>query len=354
MISWLVAFRQVFRPTHAASTLALLAFLAGVVHAGQGRTDFELEDHKDVCSHILRHAGSVNFLSDHLMRYGVFDANNDGRFEIVEQGATGTRGGDLPRLRSLDGSVVPHLYATAADFEPIRWHLGAAWLHYKGRVYYLAFEEEAARFLRAALYLTPDNTMHTICRFDHEVTERMSVRSGKTEDMEFCRRFPERGRSLKVEFEDPSQITVDQLNRSSPGSRHFPRKQASFDFDNDGSKEKILLIGVYSSAGRGCDLTYYDLLDQTGTKVLEGPKRDLLLAIQGVDVDDAYPHKRCGTLSQWVKHEGEIYFETGYAGASPRRAGDLFHRLRAIRSSQVEQICESSFTIRPVLEKSAD
>lgn len=346
---WSAAAQSVSRALAAVSTLALSALLAETVHADPHSPGFDPQEHEDVCRYILEHAGSVTFLRDHLLRHGVFDANNDGQPEIVEQGATGTMGGDAPRLRSLDGAILSQSYASSEDFEHIRWSFGAAWLPYKGRFYRLVFKEEAARFVRGALYVTPDNTIHAVCRFDNEVTERMSARSGRPEDVAFCQGFTGVGQSLRMEFDVPSQMTVEQLNRHSPGSRHYPRNQATVDFDNDGSEETLLLIEMASGGGRGCDMSYYDLLDQTGSGILDGPRRDLLLALQGVNLDNSYPHRRCNLAVHWVEHDGEVLFEMGYRWDAPSRSGDLVHHLRAVRDSRIEQVCESSFSIRPVL-----
>ena len=272
--------------------------------------------------------------------------------EIVEQQWAGTAGGDSYSLKALDGSVIDY----RRESEEFRWTYGGAWLRFQGKTYYLVFEEETARFIRAAMSMGPDNLLQVVCRFDNAVRQSIWPQVGRDDDTMFCKSLLTDHPPVAVEFETPTRLTSERLDVEMQAARPRPVAQAEFDFDNDGTSENIVMIEVASSAGRGCDFTYYDLLDAAGTEIREGPKRDRLRKLQSenVYIDPAYtPTPRCGGFSRWLEYNGEVALEIRYKGDSPKRGGHLYHQVWAVRETGIEKICDSFFQVQPLLQNGA-
>ena len=122
-----------------------------------------------------------------------------------------------------------------------------------------------------------------------------------------------------------------------------------FDTNDDGEAGHLIQVDEFSGTGAECDRPDRDLLDFEETRIAPGAERDLLLQLQGVDVEGAYPHQRCKDVSRWISHEGRILFESEYGGEQPRSGDDLDldHPVRSIRNGEAANLCYAIFTVRP-------
>ena len=304
------------------------------VHAAESIPRSE-PDHAEVCRYVGDTFDSRSLLR-RMINLGVLDLNNDGNFEVLENGLL-TESGERLEIELRD--------PLAED--ALRWFNGTAWLPYKGRFYRVYLDEVGGAFVKAISHIGPDNKEDVICYFDNKVTEAIRATRGDQEFWDICRAV-ESGEVVEVVlFEKPSPISVEDLNRTTPGSRHYPEATHLFDFDNDGEDERLLQIGVYSSAGRGCDLQYYELLESEGPELRFGAKRDLLMRLQSVNVEDAYPHRRCPGISRWIRYRGQVLFETKYRDKQPLGTHELYRDVTAVRGQEVTRICYGDFVVRP-------
>ena len=105
-----------------------------------------------------------------------------------------------------------------------------------------------------------------------------------------------------------------------------------------------------SGAGAGCDATFYDLLDATGTSFDDGPKRDMLLKLQNITPGNRYP-VRCENKPRFFTHRGKTYFETRPATWPPIDDWNQYHDVRMIDAGQVREICDFRFKTRVSVDR---
>jgi hypothetical protein len=116
---------------------------------------------------------------------------------------------------------------------------------------------------------------------------------------------------------------------------------ALYDFDNDGIKDKLITINHVESERRLCSVSHLDV-------VVDGKKpktdsRDLLLRIQGLDLDDDYP--TCSSLSGFFAYKDEIYYED---------FRDEKHNILQIKDHNISTICTGKFetttTVKAIMQ----
>lgn len=124
---------------------------------------------------------------------------------------------------------------------------------------------------------------------------------------------------------------------------------ATFDVANDGAPRTVVQMSMASSAGAGCDETFYDLLDESKTHLATDDVRPQLLALQRVDLQDVFPiraeegHAACGDAPRFFAYRGKTYFEIKPAQWPPEDEASSYHRVARLEKGNVVDVCHFSF-----------
>lgn len=114
-------------------------------------------------------------------------------------------------------------------------------------------------------------------------------------------------------------------------------------------------IGYYSinspkdsGAGRGCDYTYFDLLNNEKDNIVFGKKRELLMEMQDMQeekyIRSRFPVPRCsGNTTGWFIHNNTVYYESKYKTLTPINEGQEFHAVSYIKNGKINKVCEYEF-----------
>lgn len=184
-----------------------------------------------------------------------------------------------------------------------------------------------------------------LCRFKVETVETIGP---KTLDRELCARLQGGNPPPTLSFKGKAKISRQDVSKRWSVSE--VERTRMLDIANDGNPVNVAEIFMASGAGAGCDATFYDLLDATGTSFEEGPKRDLLLKLQKISAGDRYP-VRCQNKPRFFTHRGKIHFETRPATWPPIDEWDQYHDVRVIDNGQVREICDFKFKTRVSVDR---
>ena len=344
----------------------------------------------DVCHFIAKHQAAQSwmtefppaygprseFLNDYFVRYGWVDLDGDGIADhVTRQQMTGTMGGDAyDTTLSSVGKASPKgdpATALAAGLpeslakylDDNRLNFGEAFLPFKGRFYDVHFQDEGGAFVLDALYYQRGGVQRAACVFKNHVTILNWSPSGsppqfKADEDVVLRRAGER------EIADNPVTASSRLAKTAPAAGYslslpggLVRPACAFkgtgckdvwnvDFDNDGTADRLLLLSGNSSAGRGCDLSYFMALTPDGN-IAKGARQDLLLKLQNVRLDDAYPVRPCEMEFRWLKVAGRIVLERRSAQQPPRNSSELVDDLWIARGDQTARLAHATFKVAP-------
>ena len=317
-----------------------------------------------------------DFLTNYFVRYGWFDLDGDGIAEHVTKAETnGTMGGDaygysLSSVRkpfdpfdpaNLPAAVLPEDIANYLDDN--RPTFGEAFLPFKGRFYDVNFNDEGGAFVLDALYYQRGGAQRAACVFKNQVT--LSGWSPADSPPQF-----NADRDAVWRLADESAIADNSVAASSVLEKSAPAADYSLalpggsinpackfdtgdckdvwtvDFDNDGTADRLVLLSGNSGAGRGCDVSFFMLLTPDG-KIAEGVKQDLLMKLQSVRLDDAYPVRPCGLEFRWLKVTGRVVLERRSAHQPPQDSSELVDDLWMARNGQTSRLAFAAFKVTP-------
>lgn len=329
----------------------LCAFLVGhteVSWAANGIADVPTrEEAVAVCEFIAQITPSN--VPNYGVKLGYFDANNNGKSEIVKEDPfQGTMGGDTRGYLAPDGSQI---FPKAIGFEwKDYWTFGNWWIPYGGRFYRLTAKEEDGRYITYLSYVNATNEERILCEFANKAQRALSY--VQKEESELCKKAAENELNYITDANIPKdeQKFSQRLNRWST----YPGGEYLIDFNNDGTKEHLLGLSFLSGAARGCTLGYYDLLDATGTKINDGDARTVLLELQKItDVNGHQPGPTCqGDLARWFRWNGHTYLEVRSKNAdAPQQSTDEYDSIVIAEKDRIRQVCRASFYVHHSVAK---
>lgn len=267
---------------------------------------------------------------------GWMDINDDGRYERTALGyGMGTMGGEIWSAYNVNGDEIT---LTSSESESGPMTFGVKFVPYAGSYYILNLKNERSAAIQNVEHVTPDNRVETVCTFTQEMVETIS----DAKKPGLCKSALE-GKLQYVSFDKTHGLTIGRLGRwaSAPGAA------AVVDIDNDGISENLLEIGYMSSAGRGCDFSYLDMLNAYRSDFDNSPKRQLLLSAQGVTPGGETGHTgvpACGNSRYRVfRYEGKYYLEGKYGVDNPSTSDVQFHNVVLIEKGTVQPICKFNF-----------
>jgi hypothetical protein len=293
--------------------------------------------------------------SDFLVKAAAADIDGDGDIEFMTVGGEmGTARGDNPELFGVDKWPSD---LRGGDFgEDARWSYGARFLNFKGDWNLIYFRDEELQQATTVVKLT--GGVRVACGFEFGFDEKVTYGKDDPEvRAEFEKRQPWRHGShwdnsqlagAPISAQDRRYImTLGKFREVEGGlvgednSRWLGVNTATAlimaDVDADGNKERIARFSYSSSAGRGCDAQFVDLLPDEGQSAPDPELRGRILYAQGGNAEEIYSGA-CGYRSEVVEIDGRGYIYVERGGASdPKR------RMVAIGAGIVAQ---SEFTPR--------
>ncbi len=305
---------------------------------------------KKVCDFIAAsHSGSVKGKTAHerYIRSGKVDVNNDQLKETMEYAPTGTMGGEYFQFINSEGQKI--------DIKRIGFEWKDYWTHgervlpYGSKTYLVHFKEESLAYPSHVTYVDAANYERVICTFNNEVTE--SVDPKYLED-QLCASLLTSKRPQYILFEQDFNINDPNYIKSPPDPSQ------KIDFDNDGRKDRLLIVEYSSGAGRGCGYTYYELIDEETHAISKEPKRDLLRELQGMGSSPQWKlntYDFCnGNIVGWFIYEGITYFEAKYPELSPEIKGQEFHFVSYIENGILKIRCNYVFKVKTIVSSYID
>ncbi len=281
-----------------------------------------------------------------LIKDGLLDANNDGVPDAVTVGMReGTmRGEDLQfRKRGAAKDTAP-VEVTPKDFQPAADYLpfGARWLVHRGRVYTLYFASENLRHPSYLGYIDATNAEHLVCDFSSAERETLRPAGGHADGV--CGAVAKKSVSYTPVAEASDGDADLEIGRRE--TRITGR--VTVDVANTGTPAALALLTYESGAGRGCDISYFDLV-MDGKVVASGDAHAALMKLQDIEPDAQRTGSRCdGGVPRWFAHRGRTYLDIA---SKPEALGvPPFHEVRALRGMKAETACKADFTVRWTLK----
>lgn len=316
--------------------MAVLAAPLPAIAAPQITTVPTDKEIKQVCEYVAQIPKPE--VRNYFLRRGVLDINNDGEPEIVEQGSSGTMGGDTFVFKSRRGEP---LEIDQAGFEwKDYWNFGDAILPFGNRVYLVHFVEEDMTYPLYVSYVTPKNREYVVCEYSNTVKEWF-LYATESNKGNLCQSILKPSRPAHTVFSGEPKINYEALNRPETAVG----KTAQIDFDNDGKPDHLIFLSYASGAGRGCDTNYFDLLNVEGTAILDNEARKVLLKMQEINLQNRHPGRCIGNVPGWFVSEGTTYFENKYRGEAPRMKREEFHVVSYVKSGAIHDVCKFVFDI---------
>ncbi len=286
------------------------------------------------------HNHKVNLISH---KENNIDINNDDRAEQITIGRH-----NIEYTINNRGRVFPKQVGFNDDD---RWTHLTTLLNFDGKIFNLyTFDWDKDRIKPKHLtYINQANKEYFLCRFNNKIVETMipnknikvaqelcpliDTKTQTTEEDGSARNYIEYFGSEKlqqIKFTETSELnnTYFQKKYDSPWVS-YKNKEATFDYDNDGKQETIIVIKHPNPNGRYCDAVYFDELNLN-----EGSSRKQLLKIQGLDISSRYPP--CGQNNIFFKYKDMQYYE---------ERGYLEHNIFQIKDNKISTVCTGSFNI---------
>jgi hypothetical protein len=231
--------------------------------------------------------------------------------------------------------VTPKDFQPGADYLPF----GARWLVHGGRVYTLYFESENLRHPSYLGYIDATNAEHLVCDFSSVESETLRP-AGSRDAAGVCGAVAKKSVSHTPVAETSDSDADLEIGRRETRSAG----RITVDVANTGTPAALALLTYESGAGRGCDVSYFDLV-AGGKVVASGDAHAALMRLQVIEPDAQRTGSRCdGSMPRWFAHRGRTYL--GMA-SKPDALGVMpFHEVRVLRGTKVETVCKGDFTVR--------
>lgn len=275
-------------------------------------------------------------VEDYFLKRGYIDVNNDGEPEYIEQGHSGTMGGDRFKFKTTGGE---ELRLTQIGFEwKDYWTHGQAVLPFGNRVYLVHFNEEDLNYPRYLSYISPANKERVICEFSNSVTTRVGYPS---EDTKLCRKLlvnpPE-----SIHFGETHNLKYPAFDRSETR----PLNSGHVDFDNDTNIDNLVELSYESGAGRGYSFNYFDLLTDNKTNADNTADQSLLMELQVVDLSKRIPGRPGSNDANWFVVDGVTYLENKHGTDQPTNKRSEFHTIKYLKNRTVHTACTYAFWVQ--------
>jgi uncharacterized protein len=262
---------------------------------------------------------------------GADDINNDGVPDRASQCAGGTANIPCVAYADKDGKPLP---IQPEGFEWITYSaLGRAPFRFEERTFIYYANDQTLEQPAFISYVTPTNREVRICDFDTVVGS--AVLEGGDEVCAALEAADERIESVEV-------ASIAVTNAYAPDRPDTQaRALAKIDIDNDGLEEDLVEFAYSSSAGRGCDINYFELLGEDGKSLANNSNAASVRELQGLSASGA-GGRNCGLVSnRLIRFADKIYFE-----ANAKHASGMPHELRILEGEAVAPVCTFDREIR--------
>lgn len=240
------------------------------------------------------------------------DINNDGSPERWEACDGGTM--RAPCTNYLDEDHIALRIQQVGFQWTDRMTFGEATFRHAGRTWMLHGYDDLAHTPAYVSYVTLENQEHLICEFENEF--RPALQPGSSQAEAFCRGVLEDGARVR-----PLAMQLETRHPPHTLLRHNTTigKTQWIDVDNDGKSERVVELFYSGTAGRGCEVNYFDILEEDGLQLSLKPLRERFLQMQMIG-SNGTPQGRCMTENRMLLIDGVTYHESNVANelAHPR------------------------------------
>lgn len=257
-----------------------------------------------------------------------FDINNDGVDELVTIHIEGTM--------RIPSTVYEKLFNK--DFSEMEigfewidyWTYGLEYLKVDGTTYKLTSKDDHLTQLSYLSYITQANEEYIMCEFKPTTVSTFYAHENVKNSKAIC----DAVKNEKVSYISiENDIAKPNIKDYNPFWSLLGLKQGKVDFDNDGTENDVFQIFYASGAGRGCDTLYFDEVESTGDEFKKTKSRELLLEMQGVDINAFHP--RCHIESKFFKYDNTVFYKETFFNEKGTK-------VLKIEEGQIIPICSSN------------
>lgn len=301
----------------------------------------------DFCEYVAAYANRRRLVEIFGSGESVERADGQGRMriDITDQGTA-----HIPWLRVFDNETNQELaegtMGIPAESEETRWAQNIAVVPYKDGHHLLYFND--GNFLISTAPVGVSQVNGKSCGFATQVVESFDK---VNLDPKLCQ-LVMKNRPPYIETDGFHSLTNDALQKAGYSETSFG-KALKVDFDNDGIDDYLVSLQYASGAGRGCDYSFFDLLNSRRDGFSASKGRELLQEMQGTGRQPARRHDvpLCsGNTTGWFRYNGIVYYETKYPGDEPKVGSQEFHRVSYIKGGTVKTVCDASFAIQTTVQ----
>ena len=257
----------------------------------------------------------------------------------------------------LEGTAhVPALYASRTDGSDIAGEIASPagsdrfWggdklglLVYRGVAHVLHFHD--MRHPVASTSLSGD----VRCEFQNRTVEKVSA---SAPEPGLCAQLHSGKGPRTLAFDGPVSMGQEEVRKKYSETGITARRR--IDVLNNGNPMTVAQFDLSSGAGAGCEETFFDQVDEQGSRFESGPRRDLLIAMQGISDANRFPVLPCGNNPRFFRYRGQTFFETRPAQWPPIDDWEQYHRVLRIRGGKVEDVCGFAFSTSVHLRSARD
>jgi len=293
---------------------------------------------KTLCEKLMDESARRKILQN---QKNVADINNDGHEEILKTCSGGTMHVPCTDYFSRKGKRID---ISAVNYERLDWVLSAQSFRYGGRTFSILYSDYELQNPLSLTYVTPLNEEHALCKFNTLVSSIPVESPGSNDDV--CRAFLDSPDLIEpIHFSGDTQFVKESIQLTKSGRKYSGREYSyvktsgTADINNDGKQENVVELEYYTSAGRGCNFNYYDLLDKSGTQFSSEEMRSIFLELQGMTEIDFFI-SGCGrTQNRLFQYRNRIYFERNVTQEEGEGA------ISILSENQIKTVCSFNRTL---------
>jgi hypothetical protein len=274
------------------------------------------------------------------------DGKGSMRINISSQGTA-----HVPFLQSLDSEsneeITPDASEVPPETEETRWSENIAVVPYKDGHHLLYYNDGG--FLISTTPIGAAQKNGKTCHFKTRVIELFDEKSA---DPKLCQLIAT-NRPPYIEAQVLHSLVNNAIVAAGYSETTFDRA-LKVDFDNDGNDDVLVRLQYTSGAGRGCDYSFFDLLNARRDGFSTSKGRTLLQEMQRTAKE---PHMRhnvpscSGNTTGWFRYNGITYYETKYPGDEPKGERQKFHRVSYIKDGNIKTVCEANFKLQVTVQR---
>ena len=290
-----------------------------------------------VCAMIAATAPAA--LAPRLSKTGTLDLDGDGSPERLVIATGGTADVESYQISHADGSDVTIVPADAGYGDGAFIDGSVRWLVSGGRAYVLTFGGRGLGYLAYVQRITGEFKEQPVCRFQSHLAVRLAPATAR--DSGVCSAVQAR----RVAYARVAKFAQPQGDPrfDVPGGPASLVGKAVVDWANTGHPGAVYAGEILSSAGGGCTLSYFD------TREGHTPDRTRLMALQHMDVTDAFPRRTCrDAQTRWLTFKGRTYLETRSTAAGAPRGEDFEYReVAMLQGGRARTVCQARYDHQP-------